>query len=39
MDYALIFSDEATLEDLYELHDKKGYDIIIKAGKVVEVHW
>lgn len=39
MDVTLIFEGKATLEELYDLHEKKkGYDVIARAGKVVEVH-
>lgn len=37
MDMTLIFDGQATLEDLCELHDKKGYDIIIENGTVGQV--
>lgn len=38
MDISLIFEGKATLEELYDLHEKKGYEIVVKDGNVVEVH-
>lgn len=37
MDYKLIFGKEATLEYLYELHDKKGFEFVIEDGAVTKV--
>lgn len=37
MEPNLIYSGQATLEDLYELHDKKGYEFVIEDGAVIEV--
>lgn len=36
MDYELIYSGKATLEDLYELN-RLGYTFVIKAGRVTEI--
>jgi len=38
MDFKLIFSGEATLEDLFELHDKKGYEFVIENGVITGVY-
>lgn len=37
MDIKLIFDGEATLEDLMELHAKKGYEFVIEAGVITHV--
>lgn len=37
MELNLIYGGEATLEDLYELHDKKGFEFVIEDGVVVDV--
>ena len=37
MDLKLIFEGKATLEDLYELHDKRGFEFVIADGGVVNV--
>lgn len=37
MDISLIFSGQATLEDLYELHDKKGLEFIVEGGVITNV--
>lgn len=38
MDFKLIFSGEATIEDLCELHDKKGYEFVIENGVITGVY-
>lgn len=38
MNLALIFTGQATLEDLYILHDKKNYDFTIEDGKVTGIY-
>ena len=37
MDISLIFGGEATLEDLIELHDEKGFSFAIGDGEITEV--
>ena len=37
MEPELIFGGEATLEDLYELHDKKDFEFVIEDGVIVNV--
>lgn len=37
MDLKLIFSGLATLEDMYELNEKKGVEFVIENGRVTEV--
>ena len=37
MDFKLIYSGKATIEDLYELHEKKGYEFVIEDGTVTKV--
>ena len=37
MDEKLIYSGQATLEDLYELHEKKGFEFVIEDGVIVNV--
>lgn len=39
MEFNLIFGSEATLEDLYELHDKKGYEFVVEAGAITHVFY
>jgi hypothetical protein len=36
MDINLILTGKATLEDLYELHDKKGFEFVCEDGQVTE---
>ena len=37
MDINLILEGKATLEDLYELHDKKGFEFVIEDGVITDV--
>lgn len=37
MDLKLIYEGKATLEDLYELHERRGFEFIIADGGVVNV--
>lgn len=37
MDINLIFGGEVTIEDLIELHDKKGFEFVISDGYISEV--
>jgi hypothetical protein len=37
MNVKMIYNGQATLEDLQELHDKKGYEFVIEAGRVTEI--
>lgn len=37
MEPKLIYGGEATLEDLYELHEKKGYEFVIEDGVITNV--
>lgn len=37
MELSVIFSREATLEDLIELHEKEGYEFVISDGYISEV--
>lgn len=37
MDLNLIFVDEATIEDLIELHEKKGIEFVISDGYISEI--
>lgn len=37
MNIQLIYKGKATLEDLYELLDKKGYEFVIEDGVIVNV--
>lgn len=37
MELRLIYNGQATLEDLYELYEKKGYEFVIADGKVAAV--
>ena len=37
MDIRLIFEGKATIEDLVELHEKKGVDIVLGNGTVSDV--
>lgn len=37
MGIELIYSGQATLEELYVLHDKKGYEFVIEDGVVTNV--
>ncbi len=37
MDIKIVFEGQTTLEELQELHDKKGYDIILGNGMVESV--
>jgi len=37
MELNLIYGNEATLEDLVELHDKKGFEFVIEDGVITNV--
>ncbi len=37
MELNLIYGGQATLEDLYELHEKKGFEFVIEDGVIVNV--
>lgn len=37
MELNLIYGGEATLEDFYELNEKKGFEFVIEDGKVTQV--
>lgn len=37
MNIGLILEGKATLEDLQELHDKKGIEVVIENGKVTAI--
>ena len=37
MEIKLIYEGKATLEDLYELHEKKGYEFVIEDGVISHV--
>lgn len=37
MDLNLIYGGQATLEDLYELHEKKGIEFVIEDGVITNV--
>ncbi len=37
MEEKLIYEGKATLEDLYELHDKKGYEFVVENGVITNV--
>lgn len=37
MNLELICKGKATLEDLYELHEKKGYEFVIEDGVITNV--
>ena len=37
MDEKLIYGGQATLEDLYELHEKKGFEFVIEDGVITDV--
>ena len=37
MDINLIFEGRATIEDLIELHEKKGYEFTIEDGHITKV--
>ena len=37
MEVKLIYDGKATLEDLIELNEKKGYEIVIEAGVITHV--
>lgn len=37
MELELIYGQQATLEDLYELHDKKGFEFVIEDGEIKDV--
>jgi len=40
MELNLIYGNEATLEDLVELHDKKGFEFVIEDGVITNVlYW
>ena len=37
MDISLIYGGDATLEDFYELNEKKGVEFVVEDGKVSQV--
>lgn len=37
MELKLLYGNEATLEDFYELHEKKGYEFVIENGVITDV--
>lgn len=37
MEMELIYGGQATLEDLYELHDKKGFEFVVEDGEITDV--
>ena len=37
MDYELIYSGQATIEELVELHEKKGFEFVIEDGVITHV--
>lgn len=37
MEVKLIYDGKATLEDLIELNEKKGYEFVIEAGVITHV--
>lgn len=37
MDLNLIFGGDATIEDLIELHDKKGLEFVVEDGQISEI--
>ena len=37
MEEKLIYGSTATLEDLYELHDKRGFEFVVEDGKVTGI--
>lgn len=37
MELNLLYGQEATLEDLCELHDKKGFEFVIEDGVITDV--
>lgn len=37
MNIGLIMEGKATLEDLQELHEKKGIEVVIENGKVTAI--
>lgn len=37
MDVSLIYGGQATLEDLIELHEKKGFEFVIEDGVIKDV--
>ena len=38
MSEKMILGGEATLEELYELHDKKGYEFVVENGAITNVY-
>lgn len=38
MEEKMIYDGKATLEDLYELHDKKGYEFVVENGVITNVY-
>lgn len=38
MDLKLIYEGKATLEDLIELHEKKGFEFIVEGGVITNVY-
>lgn len=37
MDEKLIYGGQATLEELYELHKKEGFEFVIEDGVITDV--
>jgi hypothetical protein len=37
MDIGIIFEGRATVQDLQELHDRKGYEFVLADGRVKEI--
>lgn len=37
MELELIYGGHATLEDLMELHEKKGFEFVVGDGKVTQI--
>lgn len=38
MEIKLVLDGQATIEEIQELHDKKGYDFIIEDGSIKHVN-
>ena len=38
MELNLIYGGQATLEELIELHEKKGFEFVIEDGVITDVH-
>lgn len=37
MEFSLIYGGNATLEDLVELHEKKGFEFVVEDGVITNV--